>query len=358
MKTRGYIDLYLPRKLAYHVKIILASILIIIVWKLFTKSSYLDDGSILMFALLVTQFELFIWLGAKFFTNISYATPNEYIKKALFRLVSFFLVAFIISTIILVGINAISYLIQGANLNGLIPHLLKTESKGFLIGAGSGYLFGSLVFFYVQWVDELKNVQKLKEEKLVFQYETLKNQVNPHFLFNSLNTLSSLVSKDLVLSENYIQKLSSIYRYILENKDHDQVSLEKEVKFVKDYFYLQKVRDDGKIDVEIDVQDPEKYLILPISLQLLVENAFKHNVSTRENPLIVEIKLNQEEKIISVSNNLKPKTQIEESSKIGLANLAERNKLITGREIIINQSETQFIVQVPLKLNNDESTNN
>ena len=271
---------------------------------------------------------------------------------------TFFIVAFIISAILYILVLTISFLIYGQDLKTLFPHILQTEVTGFIIGAGSGYLIGALIFFYFQWVDALKREQKLKEEKLVFQYETLKNQVNPHFLFNSLNTLSSLVSKDTKLSEEYILKLSSIYRYILENKELDQINLKKEIEFVQDYFYLQKVRDDGKIDLIMDVSDPEDYEILPISLQLLVENAFKHNIATREHPLLVKIQLHIQEKTISVSNKLKPKTQIEASSKIGLSNLSERIKLIMGRDIEIFESVNEFTVHVPIRTRKDETDMN
>jgi sensor histidine kinase YesM len=358
METRGYIDFYLPRKWAYHIKIILASIVIVIIWKTLTRESLSDDGTIVMFVLLLIQFELFIWLGRNFFSNISYTTPKEYTKKAVLRLIIFFMVAFLISVVIFVTVVSANFIIHGINPMDRLPEFLKSEYKGFLIGAGAGYLIGSLVFFYVQWVEALKDMQKLKEEKLIFQYETLKNQVNPHFLFNSLNTLSSLVSKDVKLSEIYIQKLSAIYRYILENKDLDHINLKNELDFVIDYFYLQKVRDDGKIDLKVHIKDPENYEILPISLQLLVENAFKHNAATREDPLKIEINLNESNRAISVSNKLRPKTQINESSKLGLDNLSERSKLITGREIEIHQTQEEFRVIIPLKNIDNEGANN
>jgi len=357
MKTRGAIDLYLPKRLAYHVKIILVSVLGAIIIKISSGSELLYQGTLFAFLMLVFQLEFFIWLGAKFFSKLTYTTPNEYVRKAIIRLILFFLLAFFISIIIFVLFTIAIFLINNEDISQVMPHILKTEYKGFLIGAGSGYLFGSLAFFYFQWIDSLKREQKQREEKLIFQYETLKNQVNPHFLFNSLNTLSSLVSKDAKLSEEFIQKFSSIYRYILENKDLDHVNLRKELEFVKDYFFLQKVRDDGKIELNINIEDPDNYLILPISLQLLVENAFKHNMATRKEPLIISIDLNEQDRIITVSNHLKPKTQIGESSRIGLANLSERNKLFTGREVEIIQSDSEFIVHVPLKRNDDESIN-
>jgi len=332
MKKRKFIDFYLPPKWGYHLRILLASVIFTILVKIFIEGDLNSRGIITLFFLLLVQFELFLWLGARFFSNLKYNNAREYVRRAIVRLLLFFMVAFVISSVLYVLVMTITFLLNGQDLATLIPHILKTEATGFLIGAGSGYLIGALIFFYFQWVDALKREQKLKEEKLIFQYETLKNQVNPHFLFNSLNTLSSLVSKDPVLSEKYILKLSSIYRYILENKELDQINLKKEIEFVQDYFYLQKVRDDGKIGLKLEVNDTEEYMILPISLQLLVENAFKHNIATREDPLLVKIQLNKQKKTISVSNNLKPKTQIEESPKIGLSNLSERNKLITGRK--------------------------
>ena len=358
MRTRGLVDLYLPPKWAYHIKIILASIVVVILWKTVTRESLRDDGTVVMFVLLLIQFELFIWLGRNFFGNITYTNAKEYTKKALLRLIIFFIVAFLISVLIFVIVVSTNFIINGINPFDVLPEFLRSEYKGFLIGAGTGYLIGSLVFFYVQWAEALKDMQKLKEEKLIFQYETLKNQVNPHFLFNSLNTLSSLVSKDVKLSELYIQKLSAIYRYILDNKELDHVNLKKELDFVVDYFYLQKIRDDGKIELKLNIKDPENYEILPISLQLLVENAFKHNASSREDPLKIEISLNESDHTISVSNNIKPKTQIYESSKLGLNNLSERNKLITGREIEIHKTTKDFIVTIPLKNIDNESADN
>ncbi len=358
METRGYIDLYLPRKWAYHLKIMLASIIVVIIWKTITREPLWENGTLVMFVLLFIQFELFIWLGRNFFSNITYTTPKEYTKKAVLRLIIFFMVAFLISVLIFVLVVSANFIIHGINPLDVLPEFLRSEYKGFLIGAGTGYMIGSLVFFYVQWVEALNDMQKLKEEKLIFQYETLKNQVNPHFLFNSLNTLSSLVSKDVKLSEIYIQKLSVIYRYILENKDLDHINLKKELDFVIDYFYLQKVRDDGKIDLKVNIKDPENYEILPISLQLLVENAFKHNAATREDPLKIELNLNESERTITVSNNIKPKTKISESSKLGLNNLSERNKLITGREIEIHQTPEDFTVIIPLKNIEHEGTYN
>ena len=169
--------------------------------------------------------------------------------------------------------------------------------------------------------------------------------MNPHFLFNSLNTLSSLVNSNQ-RAEDFIHKLSSIYRYILENRDVEQVGLEEEIEFTKNYFSLQKIRDEEKVSLEIQPIDVKKYKILPISLQLLLENALKHNSATRDHPLMITIY--QEDDFIVVKNSLQKKLIIEKSTGTGLRNLGERLKLITNREMKVIETGNEFIVKIPL----------
>lgn len=357
MKSKGIFDLYLPSKVAYHVKILLASVMIGIFLPFYREGKLWGSGSIYLILFMIFQLELFLWLGAKFFAYQSPATVKESVKKAITRLIVFFTVAFLLSVLSFLAYMFIIYLINGFDLDQLIPNILRTEEiKGFLIGAGSGYILGSVVFFYYQWTDALKREQKLREEQLIFQYETLKSQVNPHFLFNSLNTLSSLVYRDPELSDKFIGKLSSIYRYILENVDVDQVILSRELEFVRKYFELQQVRDNGKIDLKINVNNQDRYNILPISLQLLMENAFKHNAATREKPLKMDISLNESDQVVEFRNNFQPKVQMEGSSGIGLKNLAERMKLILHRELEVIKSNETFLVKVPIKQIKDESS--
>ncbi|MCK5470286.1 MAG: histidine kinase, partial [Cyclobacteriaceae bacterium] len=159
--------------------------------------------------------------------------------------------------------------------------------------------------------------------------------------------LSSLVSKDAKLSEKFISRFSSIYRYILENSNVEFINLSKEIAFVEDFFFLQKIRDDGKIDLNLDLNDAEKYEILPISLQLLIENALKHNAATKDKPL--KITVSMENDYVVVENNIQPKMQMEPSSKIGLNNLQERVKLVLNREVLIESSGGSYIVKIPVK---------
>ena len=174
----------------------------------------------------------------------------------------------------------------------------------------------------------------------------MKSQVNPHFLFNSLNTLSSLIYDDPKKADDFIHKLSDIYRYILLNEDKKLVLLIDELKFVKDYFSLQEIRDEGKIYMEIIAQNPEDIFIVPISLQVLVENALKHNALTKKKPLGIKIILKND--YVEIRNNLHRKTILENLSKTGLKNLNERIKIISGREIKVFEDQSEFIVNVPI----------
>jgi hypothetical protein len=301
-----------------------------------------------MVVLSFVQLELFIWIGISFFQKIR---PEEsgFVKKTILRLFLFYIIVLTIAFVLFLGIYTFYYIRNDAPLSMFFQNLISKEFRGFFIAALIGFALGTVFFFYSQWNDALKREQKLKEEKLIFQYETLKNQVNPHFLFNSLNTLSSLVGSNPELSENFIQKLSSVYRYVLDNKEKELVPLESEIDFVKNYFYLQQIRDEEKIELNVKINNLSNVGIVPVSLQLLVENALKHNATTRKNPLLIIIHDEGVDKLV-VRNNIQKKTQLNDSSKIGLKNLNERCRLILNREIKIEETNKEFVVKVPVKV--------
>lgn len=346
MKTRGIIDLYLPRKIALHVKLFLGSFLFgMILSLLVDRGNPFNEQFILRICLIFIQLEIFIWIGSKFFDTASLKIEKNYTRKIIQRLLIFYLVILILAAIIFVLVTIFWFMVHGIELKLLPDHLIYKELKGWTIGTAVGFLFGALIFFYFQWQIALKNEQKLREEKLVFQYETIKNQVNPHFLFNSLNTLSSLINGNQ-RAEDFIHQLSSIYRYILENRNVEQVGLEEEIEFTKNYFFLQKIRDEDKVSLEIQPVDVKKYRILPISLQLLLENALKHNSATHDHPLTITIYT--EDDFVVIKNNLQKKLTLEKSTGTGLRNLGERLKLITNREMKVIETSDEFIVKIPL----------
>jgi len=196
---------------------------------------------------------------------------------------------------------------------------------------------------------EIQAEQLMKENALA-QFEALKNQVSPHFLFNSLSILSSLVHVDANLSEKFIDQLSKAYRYILEQKDNETVSLKTELDFLNSYAFLLKIRFENKFDVKISItdQEAEKYHIAPLTLQLLTENCVKHNRMSQQEPLVITILIGGD--YLVVINPVRPRSEGERitSTGIGLANIKNRYQLLTKRPVQIAQEERLFTVKIPL----------
>ena len=338
----------MSKKWAYHLKILLFSGLFSVLSASLQHNKEFFETFLSVFFMLFVQIEIFLWLGKLFFSKDQGKTIREITKNIILKFLAFYISCLIVAAIVFTIMMTGWYYFKNYDLSQLASNLIHSESRGFLITTNFGLLFGSILFFYFQWQETLRREHKLIEEKLVFQYETLKNQVNPHFLFNSLNTLSSLIySSKPELADNYIQKLSAIYRYVLEKKDITTVDLGTELKFAEDYFYLHKIRDEEKISLDITVNAEKNYKILPISLQILIENALKHNIATREKPLNIKVYLEGTYMIVT-ENNIQKKQNLESSSKIGLKNLAERIRLITNKEMIIEESHQTFKVKLPL----------
>lgn len=197
---------------------------------------------------------------------------------------------------------------------------------------------------------ESEKVLRARTEKAKAEAElaALKNQIDPHFIFNSLNTLSHLIDDDPVKAHQFNDHLADVYRYILQNKSRDLVLVGEEIGFLKDYFALLKIRFDKAVNLEIRIpgQDMDHFLIPPISLQILAENAIKHNEFNELQPLVLEVILEGNELV--VYNNLHKKLLRKASSKIGLQNLDERYKLTTNKSITIREEDKAFVVSLPV----------
>lgn len=202
--------------------------------------------------------------------------------------------------------------------------------------------------YYIQrWKESLAESERLKKENTQAQLEALKNQVNPHFLFNSLNTLASLIPADQTKAVDFTLKLSQMYRAVLELKEKQIVTLEEELNALDNYIYLVKTRFDESITFEIVVSaEALKLYVVPLALQLLVENAIKHNVVSHRRPLHVTIK--SEGNQLLVANNLQPKQQQVESSGTGIRNINDRFKLTFDEQIDVQRTEHSFEVRMPL----------
>lgn len=201
--------------------------------------------------------------------------------------------------------------------------------------------------FYSFWRKSVYEVDVLRQENLRSQLETLKNQVNPHFLFNSLNTLASVIDEDTQIAKEFVLKLSQVYRYILQSNEKDIVTIEDELIFIRSYNYLLQIRYGENLKFKIDIS--KKYFtfcIPPFVLQMLVENAIKHNVISTIKPLYVNIEI--EDDFLLVRNNFQPKTVHVDSNNIGLKNISDRYKLLAHKEIEIIQNDYFFEVRLPL----------
>lgn len=209
--------------------------------------------------------------------------------------------------------------------------------------------------FFIFWRKSAFNEEKYKQEALQLQYETLKSYVNPHFLFNSLSVLSSLVEKDIVKSQLFIRQLSDIYRYVLDQKSKELVLLETELDFARSFINLHKIRHGENLNVEMDISDNSGYIV-PLSMQILLENAFKHNVISEEEPL--EVKVWRDHDFIIVQNRIRKKKTIETGGGTGLETIINQYKFISSRTLLICEDDGYFTVHVPILDQNVIQTSN
>lgn len=204
------------------------------------------------------------------------------------------------------------------------------------------------VVFFQDWKRNVQKTESLARENVQSQLEVLKNQLDPHFLFNSHNTLASLIDFENVGAQQYLERLSDVYRYVLLSRERNTVPLEEEVAFLDAYVYLNKVRfrDNLQVVKEISPEAFQKH-VAPLSLQMLVENAIKHNVASRERPLKIHI-IQEGESCLLVVNNLQEKTIFEKSTKVGLRNISNRYQLLSDQQVEISKEEGLFKVRLPL----------
>ncbi|MGM0666005.1 MAG: sensor histidine kinase [Bacteroidota bacterium] len=247
------------------------------------------------------------------------------------------------------------FIFQDLDTTNFFSHLFSVEVPAAIKQFAIWVLIGSAAFFYYIWQRTVASENALRESNLKYRYMSLKSQVNPHFLFNSLNTLSELVHSDPGEAEKYIQELAGIYRYVIENEEKEYVPLDDEISFARAFFKLYDLREKDKIFLNINTGDTTGLMITPVSLQILIENAIKHNTASREHPLVIDIE--RDNYYLVVRNNLQRKN-VMETMKLGLENLKERLKLITGKELKINDDGHNYIVQIPLNKQVNESIDN
>jgi two-component system LytT family sensor kinase len=254
------------------------------------------------------------------------------------------------------------YAVVGNNLLGwfiddfIYPHIPGGFfSTDVLINTNAAAIFCTImiiaIYESIYFMNELrKSVEEketLKRESLKAQLSALKTQVNPHFLFNNLNTLSALIPDEPDKAIEFVQQLSRVYRHILEVQEEKTIPLKDELDVLRAYGFLLKTRFGNNLDIHIDVPDEKlKQRIVPLSLQLLMENAIKHNIVSSEKPLLINVFA--ENGHLVVSNNLQVKNQLVESTGIGLNNIRNRYKLLGDDEVRVSESGENFTVSIPL----------
>ncbi|HCZ35904.1 MAG TPA: histidine kinase [Cytophagales bacterium] len=235
------------------------------------------------------------------------------------------------------------------------PNLPITVDQLFLTLTWAGYiLFPSIVnmgffiaYFIGKWKEELLKAERLEKEKTQVQFENLKNQLNPHFLFNALASLNSLILEDQQLASKFLQHLSKVYRYVLQHKEQNLVSLQTELDFIRNYTFLAETRFDKALSIQVVTrpEDLDKQLV-PVTLQVLLENAFKHNVIEVARPLSIQVYT--ESNYLVVRNNIQVRKQVEDSNQQGLENLNKLYQYQAGKPIVIENTDAFFTIKVPL----------
>lgn len=305
---------------------------------LFTQSQQIQAFIISLFVI------FFMWLGLEkinFFLNQKLPYSNGLMRRIA--------VQFIIGQIFLYSFLFLQMLI-------IIPFLRDVElNREIIFSALVVYLLINISansgiighHFFLEWKKSLVTQSLLEKEKTQAHFANLKNQLNPHFLFNSLSSLNSLIFENPALASKFLKQLSKVYRYLLENNENDPVTLETEINFVQNYILLLQTRFDGGLIVNIDVNDDGRHKkIIPVTLQILIENAIKHNSTFEDNPLIINIYIHNN--YLVIKNNQQPKTRVEGSNKQGLNNLVSLYQYTTGYTANIHNTQEHFIVEVPL----------
>lgn len=212
----------------------------------------------------------------------------------------------------------------------------------------SAFMVASLYeasYFFTKWEASIIQNQELKSQQIRVQYSVLQNQMSPHFLFNSLNTLTTLISEDQNIAIDFTQTLAEVYRYILQNRERELVRLEDEIEFCKSYVFLLKKRYPENLHVHFSISENNKY-IAPLTVQMLIENAIKHNVISKNVPLDIDVAVEGDDLV--VRNQLQVKKSLEKSTKTGLDNIKKRYALLGNRSVDVQVTDENFVVRVPL----------
>ena len=288
-----------------------------------------------------------LWMGSRqimIYSRKKYPLFKEVRTRLIYQSIYMFLFTIVFNN--LLGYIADHFVFNYGFRSSGIDMLISTNSASIFCTIMIIAIYES-IYFMNELRASVEESENLKRESLSAQLNALRSQVNPHFLFNNLNTLSSLIPENPVHAVDFVQQLSKVYRHILEVKDEKSILLKDELDLLNAYTFLLKTRFDKNLDVTIDIPTEKlQKKIVPLSLQILMENAIKHNIVSADKPLHIDIStLNGS---LLVSNNLQMKNQVNECTGIGLDNIRNRYKLISEKPVNVTSNDNNFTVSIPL----------
>lgn len=362
--NRSQIDQFLQSRLFTYIARILVLYCLSVVFRTFDMSFTTDESSSFLrgqlFSVMMVVVGLIVWEGAIWLSRL--------IRKRMANSKTMYLVVTLCLTMGIYGI-------LGSLFFGLIYSVFDITifnryeawesfsrfSYDLIFGAFIFYLlilgFNGIIFYFRSWQHAQLNAEKLTRENIQARYDVLKNQIDPHFFFNSLSVLTNLVYKSADLSAEYITQLSKCYRYILDKKMENLVPVRSELSFLESYIFLIKIRHQKNIEFIINLDEPIlDTLMPPAALQMLVENAIKHNTFSSDQPL--HINIFNSNGYIAVSNEFRKRTGIMHSTGVGLDNICKRYELMTPVKVEVQENRERFVVKLPVlqpgKTNNIE----
>jgi len=312
---------------------------------IFTSGAFQDSKSFLISFLWAFSITITQWTGLSFIYKIIddriswIETPVKKVFVQIFVFLAYSTGAFIL-------VQLFNYYVWiGKSPSQSWDSILRSVPFTVMISFVISLIFTAVGFFFA-WKRSFLQAEKLKIEMLAYKYESLRNQINPHFLFNSLNVLSDLVYDDQALAVKFIRQLSDLFRYVLDSRDKELVPLKDELEFIRSFTFLLKTRFEEKLTIDVDVEaNPEEYIV-PMTLQLLIENAVKHNEVSEAFPLRISVRKVGD--CLEVENNLQPKSVGDDSKKTGLKNITQQYAFFSEKPIKIMTSDELYRIRVPI----------
>jgi two-component system LytT family sensor kinase len=338
-------SIYKPTRIQWLTALFPLPLVVVFFLYLLIDFSTLNGKQLSVLLLMFIPISFCSWYSCVFINNyITWKIPgqSETVKRGLVLLGLHFTWLILLSYLLLSGLSQCSFF----EVNLLKENFFNT----LVLGTVSNIFFTTtwqVEYIFKSWKKTLAEKKAMESELLQHEFDRLKQQLNPHFLFNNLNVLSSLISEEPQKASFYLDELSKIYRYLLRRADEDLATLEDELAFIRSYAALLKIRFGDAVQVELTV-DGEKYsgLLPMLSLQLLVENAIKHNTAHKTAPLRITIALI--DNYVQVRNNLQPKMASVPSHKVGLANIQAKYRMLNIENITVEQTSGSFEVRLPL----------